>query len=111
MEIGVKITLNNKKMWSFLDRFLHIVLPDLIYFRKFNGWSYDQSGNLALGLKNLDVFPEMEWLKELQYIITQLGFLTGIDLVISWRKSSFLLSTQPIKDWTVCNSTNIQLFV
>lgn len=102
MDIGIKITLNNKKMWNFLDQLVNIILPNLIYFKKFNGISYDQSGNLGLGFKNLDVFSEIEWLREHQHIITQLGFLTGINIVIIWKKSL------PINS-IVCRTSNYQL--
>lgn len=91
MAIGVKITLKRSNMWNFLDKIIHIILPSLIYFNKLknNKISYDKWGNLALGLEDINIFPEMSWLRESQHPLFHspqgLGgnsFITGADVLI-----------------------------
>jgi ribosomal protein L5 len=115
MEIGVKITLNNHKMWNFLDQLIHIILPHLIYFNKFNKISYDQSGNLAFGLRDFDIYPEIEWLREFSHILTRLGFITGADIVFIWKTNKNLpknwKSLFESKSWKSSQTSNFQLFI
>lgn len=119
MEIGVKITLNNKKMWNFLEELIHIILPNLIYFKKFNRLSYDRWGNLAFGLQSLEVFPEIEWLREYQYLLSQFGSITGMDITIIWNilphlptsDRDFFLTLLEKNSWKSCQTTNFQLFL
>lgn len=119
MEIGVKITLNGKKMWNFLDQLIHIILPNLIYFKKFNGSSYDRWGNLAFGLQNLEVFPEIEWLRESQHLLSKWGSITGVDITLVWNilphlhssNRDFFLTLFEKNNWKSCQTTNFQLFL
>lgn len=93
MEIGVKITLKKSNMWNFLDKLTHIILPSLIYFNKLknNKISYDKCGNLAIGLEDISIFPEMDWLRELQHPLAlgpgDSSFITGADILIITRQS------------------------
>lgn len=107
MEVGVKITLKKLIMWNFLDKFIHIILPSLIYFNKFNKISYDRSGNLAIGIQDINIFPEIDWLRESQHLLTKLGFLTGADIIIIWDSPQIFSSKSGIK----CLSSNFQLVV
>lgn len=107
MEIGVKITLKKLIMWNFLDKFIHLILPSLIYFNKFNKISYDRSGNLAIGIQDINIFPEIDWLRESQHLLTKLGFLTGADIIIIWNSSPIFSSKSGIK----CLSSSFQLVV
>lgn len=56
--IGLSVTLRGKRMYDFLDRFCHIVVPSIRDFRGFNS-KCDGSGNYSLGLKDQQVFPEL----------------------------------------------------
>ena len=61
MELGVTVTLRGKKMYSFLDRLINLVLPRI---RDFNGLStngFDKYGNYNFGLKTQLVFPEINY--------------------------------------------------
>ena len=61
MKIGVSVTLRNKVMYEFLDRFINIALPQIRDFRGLNPKSFDGNGNLSLGIKEQIIFPEIEY--------------------------------------------------
>jgi large subunit ribosomal protein L5 len=130
MEIGVKLTLRNKRMWNFLDKLIHIIIPDLVYFNKYTKSSYDELGNLAFGLKNLTVFPEIESLREAQHVLGLIGPITGVDITIVWNnysnlfkiyKSQEILKSSYFKQfsklllennsWKLSQATNFQFYL
>lgn len=57
--IGAKITLRGPKMYDFLDRLIHIVLPRTRDFRGIPDSSIDKHGNLTIGIKEHIAFPEI----------------------------------------------------
>jgi large subunit ribosomal protein L5 len=59
--IGVKVTLRNERMWSFLDRLINIALPRTRDFRGVDGDAFDGRGNYTLGLREQLIFPEIEY--------------------------------------------------
>jgi len=60
MPIGVKVTLRKKRMYEFLDRLINVALPKT---RDFQGVSrkLDGRGTYNLGLKECQIFPEIEY--------------------------------------------------
>lgn len=60
MPIGVKVTLRKKNMYNFLDKLINISLPKT---RDFQGvpTSFDGRGNYNLGLKEINIFPEINY--------------------------------------------------
>ena len=61
MPIGCKVTLRGAKMYEFVDRLIHVVIPRI---RDFNGYSpkaMDGRGNYTLGVKEQIVFPEIDY--------------------------------------------------
>ncbi len=60
MPVGLSVTLRGERMYSFLDRFISIVLPRLRDFRGVLGKSFDKYGNYTIGLAEHTVFPEVE---------------------------------------------------
>lgn len=74
MDIGCKVTLRREKMYEFLDRLVTIALPRIRDFRGINGKSFDGRGNYAFGLKELIVFPEIEYDK--------VTTVQGMDIII-----------------------------
>lgn len=60
MPVGVMVTLRNKRMYEFLDRFVNIVLPQVRDFRGINPKGFDGKGNYNMGLNDVSVFPEIE---------------------------------------------------
>ena len=59
MEIGCAVTLRSKRMYEFLERLIHIVLPRVRDFRGVNGKGFDGRGNFSMGLAEQMVFPEL----------------------------------------------------
>lgn len=60
MPIGVKVTLRKTNMYNFLDRLINLALPKT---RDFQGVTTDLDGrgNYNLGLKEVTIFPEIEY--------------------------------------------------
>lgn len=56
--IGLKVTLRNKRMYDFFDRFCNIVAPRIKDFRGFPV-KCDGRGSYSLGLQDQQVFPEI----------------------------------------------------
>lgn len=61
MNIGVKVTLRQNRMYEFLDRLFNAALPRVRDFRGINPNSFDGRGNYSLGLKEQLIFPEIEY--------------------------------------------------
>ncbi|MCL2087275.1 MAG: 50S ribosomal protein L5 [Oscillospiraceae bacterium] len=59
--IGVKVTLRDKTMYEFLDRFFNVALPRVRDFRGINPNSFDGRGNYSVGVKEQLIFPEIEY--------------------------------------------------
>lgn len=59
MPIGVKVTLRGKRMYDFLDRLVHIVLPRSRDFQGIPVSAVDQQGNLTIGIREQIFFPEI----------------------------------------------------
>jgi len=59
--IGVKVTLRGKKMHNFLTKLINIALPRTRDFQGINPNSFDQQGNLSIGIKEQIIFPEIEF--------------------------------------------------
>ena len=61
MILGVTVTLRNKKMYAFLEKLIHIVLPRIRDFRGLSLKGFDRNGNYHFGLKEQLVFPEISY--------------------------------------------------
>lgn len=59
--IGVKVTLRGDKMWSFLQRLIHLALPRTRDFQGVSANSFDGRGNYTLGLREQLIFPEISY--------------------------------------------------
>lgn len=59
-EIGLKVTLRGARMWEFLDRLVNVVLPRTKDFRGVSSKAFDGRGNYSLGLREHNVFPEVD---------------------------------------------------
>ena len=63
MPIGCMVTLRGDRMYEFLDRLMNIALPRVRDFRGVNSKSFDGRGNYTLGLKDMLIFPEIDYNK------------------------------------------------
>lgn len=61
LPIGVKVTLRNERMYSFLEKLVRIVIPRLRDFRGIQEKNVDQNGNLNLGFTEQTIFPEIDF--------------------------------------------------
>jgi len=61
MPLGTKVTLRGDRMYEFLDRLITVAMPRVRDFRGVSGSSFDGRGNYAMGLKELLVFPEIDF--------------------------------------------------
>jgi large subunit ribosomal protein L5 len=57
--IGLSVTLRREKMNSFLDKLVNVTLPRVKDFHGISEQSVDRNGNLAIGIKEHIVFPEI----------------------------------------------------
>jgi large subunit ribosomal protein L5 len=63
MPVGAMVTLRRDRMYEFLDRLISIGLPRVRDFRGINPNSFDGRGNYTLGIRDILVFPEVEYQK------------------------------------------------
>lgn len=59
MNIGVRVTLRNDRMFEFLDRFINVAIPRIRDFRGLSDKSFDGRGNYSMGVKEQIIFPEI----------------------------------------------------
>ncbi len=60
MQIGACVTLRDRRMWEFLDRFINVSLPRIRDFRGLPS-RLSGSGDYTMGLKDQLIFPEIEY--------------------------------------------------
>ena len=87
MPLGLTVTLRNKQMYYFLERFVNLTLPRIRDFQGLNTFSFDQYGNYNLGLKDQLIFPELEYDKVNQL----LGFNISIVTTAKTKNESLAL--------------------
>lgn len=56
--VGSSVTLRKARMYAFLEKLIHIVLPRIRDFRGVNPLSFDPRGNYSLGISSQLTFPE-----------------------------------------------------
>ena len=59
MVVGYQVTLRGQRMYDFLTRLIRVALPRTKDFRGIEERSFDEGGNLTIGVKEHIVFPEM----------------------------------------------------
>ena len=99
MPIGVKVTLRNQKMSSFLDRLVNVCLPRLKDFRGLSLKGFDERGNYTLGLREQLIFPEIIYDNIDKIRGLSISFVTTVQ---DTKKAFFLLKKigMPFKDET-----------
>lgn len=58
--VGLRVTLRDERMYSFLDKLFSIVIPRLRDFRGLSLKSFDKYGNYSMGFAEHTVFPEID---------------------------------------------------
>ncbi len=75
--VGVKVTMRGQRMYDFLDRLVHNVLPRVRDFRGIPKTGFDGSGNYNFGLNDITVFPEVDLDKVKRQIGLNITFVTS----------------------------------
>ena len=73
LPIGCKVTLRSARMYEFLDRLVTIALPRVRDFRGITGKGFDGRGNVAMGVKEQIIFPEI--------VYDKVDAIRGMDIV------------------------------
>ena len=60
MNVGAKVTLRGERMYDFLDRLINTALPRIRDFRGIGADSFDGRGNFSMGVKEIEIFPEID---------------------------------------------------
>ena len=63
MPVGARVTLRGVRMYEFLDRLICIGLPRVRDFRGISATAFDGRGNYTLGIRDILVFPEVDYQK------------------------------------------------
>jgi large subunit ribosomal protein L5 len=56
--IGYQVTLRGARMHSFLDKLIHVALPQTRDFRGLKTTAIDEMGNITIGIPEHTIFPE-----------------------------------------------------
>ena len=56
--VGYQVTLRGKRMMDFMNKLVHVALPQTRDFRGLKTTSIDEMGNYTLGIKEHTIFPE-----------------------------------------------------
>ncbi len=72
VNIGVKVTLRNARMYEFLERFINVAIPRIRDFRGLSDRSFDGRGNYSIGIKEQIIFPEIN--------VDNVSRISGMDL-------------------------------
>lgn len=56
--VGYQVTLRGERMQHFLDKLIHVALPQTRDFRGLKRSAVDEMGNYTLGIKDNTIFPE-----------------------------------------------------
>jgi large subunit ribosomal protein L5 len=87
--IGGKVTLREYKKICFLEKLIKITLPRLSEYHGTSFYSFDEKGNLNIGIKNILIFPELE--NYFQYFENISGINICIQTSTKNRKEAHLL--------------------
>lgn len=56
--VGYQVTLHGARMYDFVDKLIHVVLPRTRDFRGITPSSIDEMGNITIAIKEHTIFPE-----------------------------------------------------
>ncbi|MBL1215938.1 MAG: 50S ribosomal protein L5 [Planctomycetes bacterium] len=57
---STKVTMRRVRMWSFLERLIHLAIPRVRDFRGLSRTSFDAAGNYSFGFSEQAVWPEID---------------------------------------------------
>ncbi len=56
--IGYQVTMRGRRMYDFLDKLIHLALPQTRDFRGIRPTAIDEMGNITIGITDHTIFPE-----------------------------------------------------
>ena len=74
MNVAVRVTLRNERMYEFFDKLVNITIPRIRDFRGLPDKSFDGRGNYTLGIKEQIIFPEIN--------VDSISRISGMDITI-----------------------------
>ncbi|HPS64648.1 MAG TPA: 50S ribosomal protein L5 [Ignavibacteria bacterium] len=74
MNVAVRLTLRNARMYEFFDKLVNITIPRIRDFRGLSDKSFDGRGNYSLGIKEQIIFPEIN--------VDSISRISGMDITI-----------------------------
>jgi len=77
---SAKVTMRRDRMWSFLDRMIHLAIPRVKDFRGLSDKSFDKGGSYAFGFSEQAVWPEID--------MGKVNFIHGMHINMVFRNSS-----------------------
>lgn len=86
---GAKVTLRGRRMYDFLERLIYITLPRSRDFKGIDLASFDNQGNLTIGIKEHTAFPEIS--------LEKVRFIFGLEITIVIRSKSQRESIEMLK--------------
>ena len=89
VNIGVRVTLRNARMYEFLDRLVNVSIPRIRDFRGLSDKSFDGRGNYSLGIKEQIIFPEIN--------VDNISRISGMDITFVTSAKSDEESFQLLK--------------
>ena len=78
MSIGAKVSLRNANMWNFIYKLVNVSIPRIRDFRGLSSSSFDKQGNYSMGVRDLLVFPEIDF--------SSVEAVKGVDICIVFSK-------------------------
>lgn len=78
------VTLRRDRMWSLLQRVIHLAIPRVKDFRGLKDTSFDKQGNYSFGFSEQAVFPEID--------MGKVTFSHGMHINVSFRNSNPAIS-------------------
>jgi len=90
LPLGLTVTLRGERMYEFLARLIHLVLPRIRDFQGLDPGGMDNNGNYNLGLVDQLIFPEIDYDKVKQIF----GFNVAIVTTAKTREEGLTLLKQ-----------------
>ncbi len=77
---GFMVTLRRDRMWSFLERLVHVAMPRIKDFRGVSARNFDKAGNYSVGLTEQAVWPEIN--------MAEVNYSHGMNINIVFSRSN-----------------------
>lgn len=80
MPVGLKVTIRGMRAYEFLQRLIVVAMPRIRDFRGVSPKSFDGRGNFSMGIKEHQIFPEIDY--------DRISDILGMNIVINTTAST-----------------------